>query len=266
MCSNRFRGLFEGKVGNLWCAASVKPISIRERIPQSVQPLCALSLTFLMVLPFCIILFRIGKMCTGTTASSNLHIKALLWGSAGTSLSFFLASFQVHEKSILLPLAPLSMLAVERPIIIFWFSIIALWSMWHLVVVDRLQVAYFALVILFLSYIMEMKKAVVQNEQPLNTTTTTTIHHYEGNKTTLAVFKRSLTKYTVRLSSFAMIALHILETIISPPTHLPDLFPVLWVIVSCGCFCFMWLIAFIESWELSNLRQCRGIYSVKKRN
>lgn len=27
------RGLFEGKVANLWCALSVKPFRIRQRIP-----------------------------------------------------------------------------------------------------------------------------------------------------------------------------------------------------------------------------------------
>ena len=32
------RGLFEGKVSNLWCALSTKPVSIRERVPAEWQP------------------------------------------------------------------------------------------------------------------------------------------------------------------------------------------------------------------------------------
>ena len=88
------RGLFEGKVANVWCVANIKPISIRERIPSSLQPLCALGLTCAMMMPFCILLFIIGRQ----NARPVDKLKALLWGSAGSSLSFFLASFQVHEK------------------------------------------------------------------------------------------------------------------------------------------------------------------------
>lgn len=88
------RGLFEGKVANFWCVANIKPISIRERIPGNLQPLCALALTLTMMLPFCIPLFIIGRQ----NSSPAKKLKALLWGSVGTSLAFFLASFQVHEK------------------------------------------------------------------------------------------------------------------------------------------------------------------------
>lgn len=92
------RGLFEGKVANVWCAANIRPISIRERIPSNMQPLCALALTLLMMLPFCILLFIVGCQNSYTNISPSQKLKAMLWGSAGTSLSFFLASFQVHEK------------------------------------------------------------------------------------------------------------------------------------------------------------------------
>eukprot|EP00979_Chaetoceros_neogracilis_P005234 scaffold926_cov150-Chaetoceros_neogracile.AAC.2 len=102
------RGLFEGKVSNIWCALNVRPLSIRSRIPVHHQPICALVLTLAMMLPFCVLLFAMGKK--KRAASSVDKLKALLWGSAGTSLSFFLASFQVHEKSILFPLAPLMLL------------------------------------------------------------------------------------------------------------------------------------------------------------
>ena len=88
------RGLFEGKVANVWCVANIKPISIRERIPSNLQPVCALGLTCAVMMPFCILLFIIGRH----NARPVDKLKALLWGSAGSSLSFFLASFQVHEK------------------------------------------------------------------------------------------------------------------------------------------------------------------------
>ena len=140
------RGLFEGKVSNIWCVLSTRPISIRERIPIEIQPLCALILTLTMTLPFCFLLFKVGR--EGNNQKD--HLKALLWGSAGTSLSFFLASFQVHEKSILLPLAPLSLLIMDAPLLISWFSCICMWTNWHLLEADRLFVPYLALTIFFI--------------------------------------------------------------------------------------------------------------------
>jgi len=284
------RGLFEGKVGNLWCVASVKPISIRERIPASIQPLCALALTLCMVLPFCILLFRVGRRATtnadsstknsastsksnNSTSKSNnnnsnnnndlLQLKALLWGAAGSSLSFFLASFQVHEKSILLPLAPLSLLMMDQPssaTAIHWFSIVSMWSMWHLIVVDRLRVAYVSLIIIYLCYIyiyiaVGRGGKTVSTSTLTSTSTPTSAATSSISATTTFYFwdarlKHVLTRFVIPISSFVMISLHILEICITPPPNLPDLFPVLWVIESCLSFCVMWLISL---WELTKL-------------
>ncbi|KAL7526085.1 hypothetical protein ACHAXR_001308, partial [Thalassiosira sp. AJA248-18] len=38
-----------------------------------------------------------------------------------------------------------------------------------------------------------------------------------------------------------MTLLHILECIVEPPAHLPDIFPVLWSFVGCGLFCISYL-------------------------
>ena len=90
------RGLFEGKVSNLWCALSVRPFSIRERLPEHIQPLLALVVTLILIIPACYKLFRVGQGNTGSADDQRL----LLWGMASTGLAFFLASFQVHEKSM----------------------------------------------------------------------------------------------------------------------------------------------------------------------
>jgi alpha-1,3-glucosyltransferase len=260
------RGLFEGKVGNLWCVASVKPISIRERLPPSIQPLCALALTLLMVLPFCVILFCVGKNGKVNDDSDNdmkinsnsrkhridnLHLKVLLWGAAGSSLSFFLASFQVHEKSILLPLAPLSILISDEPMIIHWFAIVCIWSMWHLLVVDRLRIAYLVSIIIYLCYVCatsgmndskRVSSSLSQNKHPLVKWDT-----WDEKR------KHFFSKCILPLSISAMIGLHILEALITPPRSLPDLFQVLWVIVSCFSFCFMWLTSLWKSLLLLSL-------------
>ena len=104
------RGLFEGKVANLWCTLSVKPFSIRQRIPESSMPFLALGLTLMLILPPCWLLFRVGrgemaKYITSTKKSEQSHaqshtktteLKFILWGSTATSLAFYLSSFQVH--------------------------------------------------------------------------------------------------------------------------------------------------------------------------
>ena len=106
------RGIFEGKVANLWCALSIKPFSIRERLPDEWLPLAALGLTLVLILPPCWILFEVGRGLDGEMPQSKSKqiqkqrecsdIRLLLWGTASTSLAFFLASFQVHEKGILI--------------------------------------------------------------------------------------------------------------------------------------------------------------------
>jgi len=247
------RGLFEGKVANLWCVASLQPISIRKRIPIALQPPLALGLTLVMILPFCILLFRLGQLgdskmvdCQTKNISSssskkqNFHLKALLWGAAGTSISFFLASFQVHEKSILLPLAPLSMMIWDAPVLTHWFGIVSMWSMWHLVAVDRLQVAYFCCVLLYICYIFHA-----------GLTNTSTSMDSETDSTKWKELNQKGQKFVssviIPISASLMIMIHILEVFITPPHNRPDLFPVIFVIVSCLSFCFAWL-AFL--WEL----------------
>jgi alpha-1,3-glucosyltransferase len=54
------------------------------------------------------------------------------------SLGFFLASFQVHEKAILLPALPLALLAPALPAAASAFAAAATWSMWPLLVRDGL--------------------------------------------------------------------------------------------------------------------------------
>jgi alpha-1,3-glucosyltransferase len=209
------------------------------------------------MLPFCILLFKMGKNNIKSLTNDincTLHLQSLLWGAAGSSLSFFLASFQVHEKSILLPLAPLSLLVCTTcttSLSIHWFSIVSIWSMWHLLVVDRLQIPYFAIIVIYLCYVYLylIDKNIYSCTGGTSTTTTTSSKTHDKNFW-LQWDKRIydfLSNLIIPISAVSMIGLHVLEVCIDPPTTLPDLFPVLWVIVSCGSFCIMWLLSL---WKL----------------
>ena len=218
------RGLFEGKVSNLWCALSVKPFSVRERLPANIQPLLALVVTLFLIVPASYKLFCIGKRKRGNADDQRL----LLWGMASTALAFFLASFQVHEKSILLALAPISLLYWHDDVFVQWFSIMSAWTLWPLIQVDRLEAAYFCTLAIFVSLsFLSLEGYVRQNPS-----------FFDCCK---------LTMIMVPLSYIGMVLLHLLEVAFPPPFNLPDLFPVLWSIAGCAMICLAWL---ITCWHL----------------
>ena len=237
------RGIFEGKVANIWCALSIKPFSIRNRIPQKLLPLAALGLTFCLILPPCWILFKAGRgdnlskqkqrkqqqlqQSEKSKEAENGDIKLLLWGTASTSLAFFLASFQVHEKGIIIPLASVSLLILDAPDFVQFFSILATWSIWPLLVIDRLTNAYVCCLVIFLCISSMMRVPLSQ------------LSCYDEKVDIFS--RRYITRYIPTLSWLAMIILHVTELVADPPSHLPDLYPVLWSFVGCGLFCLSYL-------------------------
>lgn len=229
------RGLFEGKVSNIWCALSVKPISIRERIPEDLQPLASLLMTFFLIIPSCCKLFKVGQAQNATTAGRCQDLTCLLWGCANSALAFFLASFQVHEKSILIALAPVSLLWTENNIFVEWFSIVAAWSLWPLLVIDRLEVAYFCIMILFVSllrlFCIFFAGAGERKQSPSNS------------------LQSLFVQFVPALSYTIMIGLHTAEWTVPSPTNLPDMYPVLWSIVGCGFCCIAWSITLWHVYE-----------------
>lgn len=217
------RGLFEGKVSNLWCALSVKPLSIRQRLPQDMQATFALIFTILLIVPACYKLFCMGRRDRGDATDQRL----LLWGMASTGLAFFLASFQVHEKSILMALAPISLLDDFSSV--QWFSIVSTWTLFPLIQVDRLQVAYFCTLAIFASLSWLSAEG------------------HERTNTASFFDCWALTKLIVPVSYVGMAMLHVLEVTIPAPSNLPDLFPVLWSVAGCAMICLAWL---ITCWHL----------------
>ena len=241
------RGLFEDKVANIWFSLSVKPLSIRSRVSPDLLPLAALLLTLVMILPACFMLYRVGQRSTSYTPKKDLEF--LLWGSVSTSLAFFLASFQgtyevfishvfskqvnlieklisslhptVHEKGILISLAPLSLLTLDAAGFVMWFSTVATWSLWPLLVIDRLCEAYVCCLVIFLCINAMARPTQLSGE--------------------VTFLRSNLATFAAVLSLVVMLCLHLAEWRIVPPAHLPDLFPVLWSLLGCGLFCISYL-------------------------
>jgi alpha-1,3-glucosyltransferase len=228
------RGLFEGKVANLWCALSTKPIQIRERLPAGIQPMFALGLTLAMMMPACYAMLQLGRRNRRTTTSpdnnnndDNTHWHSLLWATTSCALSFFLASFQVHEKSILLALAPCSLLLWQDAAFVDWFSIACAWTLWPLLQVDRLHSAYACMIVIFACLIWMRR----QQEAPVSA----------------SVFSGTFLSSIPILTILGMLGLHALEIVVEIPPHLPDLFELLWSLAGCGMFCVAW---FVTCWKL----------------
>lgn len=105
------RGLFEDKVANFWC--SVSPVlRMKEWFTVPVLLKICTATTLAALLPSGILTLR--------RPSPSAFISIL----ATASFSFFFFSFQVHEKSILLPLLPLSLLILRAPNMVVWQHVV----------------------------------------------------------------------------------------------------------------------------------------------
>ncbi|KAF0512370.1 ALG6, ALG8 glycosyltransferase [Gigaspora margarita] len=189
------RGLYEDKVANIWCAINVI-IKLREIFDINLLAKISLITTLFAILPSCIYL------------GSNPDKRYLIYGLANSSLAFFLFSFQVHEKSILLPALPICLLILDDVFWCSWFINVAIFSMFPLLKKDKLILSYF-IVWLMWNWIGSFIK---KDTKPI------------------------ILKYLSWLSYFVMALIHILEFNIPPPKRYPDIYVVLNVIFSAVMF------------------------------
>ncbi|PWA83911.1 ALG6, ALG8 glycosyltransferase family [Artemisia annua] len=130
------RGIYEDYVANFWYTTSVL-IKWKRLFTTPSLKLLSLTMTVSSCLPSMFLQIR---------SPSN---RGFLYGQLNSAFSFYLFSFQVHEKSILLPLLPATILAVEEPFVFQWFTQFALLSMFPLLIRDKLLLPYIALYVCF---------------------------------------------------------------------------------------------------------------------
>ncbi|XP_031553911.1 dolichyl pyrophosphate Man9GlcNAc2 alpha-1,3-glucosyltransferase-like [Actinia tenebrosa] len=190
------RGLFEDKVANVWCAVSVV-IKVKNILTQ--QQIIKLSLwsTLISVLPSSLNLFR------------HPSVDRFVISLVNSSLAFFLFSYQVHEKSILLAALPVCVLLPFKPLPCTWFLLISTFSMWPLLEKDGLVFSYVPAMLLFYLaayHVLNLGKS------------------------------RSRTKGMFYLSVLGALGLHLAAATVKPPARYPDLYPVLISVYSCAHF------------------------------
>ncbi|KAL1743172.1 glycosyltransferase family 57 protein [Schizophyllum fasciatum] len=200
------RGLFEDKVANFWCASNVV---FRWRNWASAPVLIRLST----------VLTALGFLPAHARPEQPL-LPLLPYALLTSSLSFFLFSFQVHEKTILVPLLPVTMLmasAASESALFGWGALVnnmGMFSMWPLLKRDGLGVQYIALLLLW-------NRLIGYNPARLP--------------------KWSFVQLLSMVVYVAAFGLHFLELVVSPPARYPDLFPVLNVLISTPVFASAWL-------------------------
>ncbi|GLD93215.1 hypothetical protein PINS_up001807 [Pythium insidiosum] len=206
------RGLFEDKVASVWCILDLV-LKLKRRVaPTTQMRLCTIA-TACGFLPSIVDLLR-------RRPTKERFLLALCC----SSLSFFLFSFQVHEKSILLPLLPLSMLYSRAPLLTSWFSFVSTFSMFFLLKKDGLLVPYVVLQALFFIFVVAPALSTG------NSLATSAPGHLPGGhpSTTMRIY--------VVLSTVAMLVIHVAHATVSPPSQYPHIFDYLFAAYSCGHF------------------------------
>ncbi|CAE7200152.1 gny [Symbiodinium natans] len=132
------RGLYEDKVANFWCSVSVV-FKVHRVLPAAYIPRLCAAVTLAALLP--------SALCSLRPGAGRGAFAATLFTS---SLSFFLFAFQVHEKGILFPAAAAALLPMALPsrhvamavLAARHFQLVALFSMYPLMVKDALVLPY----------------------------------------------------------------------------------------------------------------------------
>uniref|UniRef100_A0A8C2KA67 Alpha-1,3-glucosyltransferase n=1 Tax=Cyprinus carpio TaxID=7962 RepID=A0A8C2KA67_CYPCA len=233
------RGLFEDKVANTWCSLNVL-IKIKTLLSRETQLFLSFALTLLFVLP----------------SSLKLLSKPTLWqfklALVNTSLAFFLFSFQVHEKSILL----------VALLVFFVFR-----SMLPLLLKDGLLLPYVvtSLAFLFLSlYLLSALERSTEEELRLGLYRKLTQRWLPKlNLSRIIKWKVMLSLCILQFwfSLAAMAALSFTSVWLKPPAKLPDLFPVLVSVLS-----FLHFLGFIIYFNQVQLMEPQRKKSQKKTN
>eukprot|EP01064_Diplonema_japonicum_P001445 TRINITY_DN10931_c0_g1_i1.p1 TRINITY_DN10931_c0_g1~~TRINITY_DN10931_c0_g1_i1.p1 ORF type:complete len:513 (+),score=67.75 TRINITY_DN10931_c0_g1_i1:636-2174(+) len=197
------RGVFEDKVANVWCTLSLV-VKLQKMLEVETMLKVATGCTLLTLIPGCLCCFR-------RSYSSGPWVAALVISAS----SFYLFSFQVHEKSVMFPIIMAALLPVATPKsrnshhtarAVTVLTAVAMFSMFPLVVKDNLQVLYTALML-------------------------ATVGACE-----LICHSHKRWRLCWHFVLLTMLTAHVIHATVAPPAHLPDLWTMLITSLSCMYF------------------------------
>lgn len=226
------RGLFEDKVANFWCTTNLL-IKYKTKFTNDQLTKISLLLTLISILPPNLMIFykNIFSSKFSKTSTNKSKYLSLVYGFAATSWGFFLFSFQVHEKTVLVPLIPSTLLYCLNDdyyiSIIQWINNIATFSLYPLLKRDGLSLQYWVLLVM--------------------------INWLIGGfsfKNNLLFQKSWFWNIIFTLSYLAVIGFHVIDLTLPPPDYLPDLWVILNTTISFGCFSLFYLWLLFEIYNL----------------
>lgn len=222
------RGLFEDKVANFWCFTNT---FFKLRNLQGIIELPRLSafLTLVSILPSAMVI-------------SSSPRKALLpYALASSAFGFFLFSFQVHEKSILLPLLPMTLLlgsknglSKEYRAWIGFGNLLGVWTMYPLLRRDELKTPYIIISLLW-AYLMGLPPTSIKA-------------YYNPDYPNEPGISRPVDDLWTPIKTLhwcyivVMACWHLLQAFEEPPADKPDLWVVINACIGAVGFgiCYLW--------------------------
>lgn len=226
------RGIFEDKVANFWCVTNVF-FKYKNIFTQEQLQLYSLIATMLGFLPAVIVIFLYPKK----------HI--ICYALATCSMSFYLFSFQVHEKTILVPLLPITLLYTSSNWDVLsmanWINNVGLFTLYPLLKKDGLTLQYFVCFTLS-NWLLGNFSFVTPKFLPKFLTPGPSVSSVDINYRRRSFLPSNVVWKIIIVSSYtAMGVLHVVDFVMGPPVSYPDL----WVLLNCalgfGCFTLFWL-------------------------
>jgi len=227
------RGVYEDKVANFWCT-----IDIILKLKQNLETQ------------------QIGLLCLVTTfvlsLISNIHLlikpssRNFVFAQVNTSLIFFLFSFHVHEKTILLATIPAILAAhhsqTKSTYIrhwLPWFLTISVFSMVPLLLKDGLLIPAACLTTFFIILNSNLDLLVTSQVRPMDRISSP----LPVEPDTLAL---QILGFMRIVSYIGAVLLTILHLSVQPPARFPYLWPTLICVYSCLHFLVFVLVFHIE--------------------
>ena len=218
------RHLYEDKVASVWCTLALTPLKLKN----------LLSIPTLVRLTLGVTLGALGPPCAMLLARPSRA--GFLLGATACALAFFLFSFQVHEKHVLLPLLPAALLAPRCPTAFGWLAAVASFSMYPMLKRDgdpwSLRLPYAVTQLLFTALSLDpaafglpAPPAAAQLPTPL--------------------------RWPLRASLAGMAALHAADLLMAPPARYPDLHAALFAAYACVHLGCAYLAALYAQWRLA---------------
>ena len=218
------RHLYEDKVASVWCTLALTPLKLKN----------LLSIPTLVRLTLGVTLAALGPPCAMLLARPSRA--GFLLGATACALAFFLFSFQVHEKHVLLPLLPAALLAPRCPTAFGWLAAVASFSMYPMLKRDgdpwSLRLPYAVTQLLFTALSLDpaafglpAPPAAAQLPTPL--------------------------RWPLRASLAGMAALHAADLLVAPPARYPDLHAALFAAYACVHLGCAYLAALYAQWRLA---------------